>query len=134
MKRSYTYLAVLFFLISGLFLTCYSDCFASESSEGATFIASAQEGETADEKEGDLEEEVSLRLYPNPASEDINVDYSGENLKKVRLISLTGQTISSEDNPSDNSHTFKVKDLEKGIYIVEVEGEENSFARRVVIE
>ncbi|MEX2485491.1 MAG: T9SS type A sorting domain-containing protein [Brumimicrobium sp.] len=61
-----------------------------------------------------------FKLYPNPASETINLD-AKENIENVSIYNMTSQKV-MDYNPSDNmtSVEMNVSNLDKGTYFIEV--------------
>lgn len=60
-----------------------------------------------------------IDIYPNPVTSELTID-SKENFNTLKIIDLTGKTvkmISSQD------HTVNVSDLEIGIYILQIQGD-----------
>lgn len=74
-----------------------------------------------------------LRLFPNPASESINI--SGITAgSKVRIMNLAGQTV-FESISTNSQMIADVKNLPKGLYIVHIQGSnENSLSQKLVIK
>lgn len=66
---------------------------------------------------GDLDENQVV-LYPNPVSDELNVDYAGE-INTVRITNLQGQEIMR----FEGTDSFDVSTLASGIYIIMIEGE-----------
>lgn len=62
-----------------------------------------------------------LTLYPNPASEQVNLSFKTilDNVN-VKIISILGQTVYEKSNLSGDNLSLNVSDLIKGIYIIQV--------------
>jgi len=85
----------------------------------------------------ELNEYLSMNIYPNPASEQITIDlYSlkQENYK-LQLMNVSGQVIYAE-TINLNSTTVKTQiDLStypQGIYLIQLSNQENVYSRRVI--
>jgi hypothetical protein len=63
-----------------------------------------------------------LRVYPNPASDELSVSWSGMNVEKVVLTNTVGQTIREYIAPELHAKqvTFDVSGYAAGIYYVNV--------------
>lgn len=74
-----------------------------------------------------LIEEKSLKLYPNPASEFITVEYDGS--EKVGTITdLAGRSI-TKFNLNGTQSTIDISELRKGSYILTIEGHSVKFVK-----
>ncbi len=62
-----------------------------------------------------------LTLYPNPASNQINLSFKSilDNVN-VKIISVLGQTVYEKSNLSGDNLSLNVSDLTKGIYIIQI--------------
>ena len=68
-----------------------------------------------------------IRIYPNPSSSTVNVDYS-EDLE-ITLFNILGQQILKT-----NSKTINISNLEKGTYFLITEDENNSITNFKLIK
>ncbi|WP_107039222.1 T9SS type A sorting domain-containing protein [Brumimicrobium mesophilum] len=64
---------------------------------------------------------IKMNAYPSPASDILNVDFNSNEVNKVELINMMGQTVVSQ-NVSNNveTTTMDVAGVENGVYIVKV--------------
>jgi len=62
-----------------------------------------------------------MNAYPSPASDILNVDFNNNEVNKVELVNMMGQTVVSQ-NVTNTSETAKmnVAGVENGVYIVKV--------------
>jgi GH35 family endo-1,4-beta-xylanase len=77
--------------------------------------------------------ESALKVYPNPATNDLNIDYDKAPYN-VLLFNSVGVLIQSEvaENPS---HKMNVGHLNKGFYLIRIQDKENNtVTRKVIIE
>ena len=84
---------------------------------------------TVDVKMVEIRSEVSLSLYPNPATDYVMVELSNENIERVELYSMTGQLLRSEA-VSGSRVEVSVGDLPSGVYSVLVNGR---YGKRVMV-
>jgi len=84
---------------------------------------------TVDVKMVETRSEVSLVLYPNPATDYVMVELSNENIERVELYSMTGQLLRSEA-VSGSRVEVSVGDLPSGVYSVLVNGR---YGKRLVV-
>jgi glucose/arabinose dehydrogenase len=74
-----------------------------------------------------------VRIYPNPATEDLNIDlpaYPGES--QIRMFNLTQQEISAA-RIADQSVRMDVSNLPPGIYLLEIKNRLGSVVRKINI-
>lgn len=64
-------------------------------------------------------DEVSFTVYPNPASENLNIDLNENNMQELKLVilSLDGKILIKEII-QESKHAVAVKDLKPGTYIL----------------
>jgi PKD repeat protein len=81
--------------------------------------------------EDDFVDEIeSLKLYPNPAKEELNVVVPIENAK-VKIINMSG-TVVKEINFFEKENRINISDLPNGIYMIYVETEEGPMVERFI--
>ncbi len=81
-----------------------------------------------------LENAGRITVYPNPASETITVGLAeGLQIKVMRIISATGQTVLTESN-WNTSRTLNVSKLSRGVYTLELELENSTERTRLVLQ
>jgi hypothetical protein len=79
-----------------------------------------------------------LKLYPDPANNDLNLDImanTGGNVK-MNIYSLTGQKMMSLENPAVpglNNFNLNTSKLANGVYILKIEKEGYTCYRRFMI-
>jgi len=73
----------------------------------------------------------SISLYPNPATDYIIANTSGTGL--LEIVDITGKLVLRK-NILKTSQTIDIRSLEKGMYIVKVTSEKNTFSEKLIIE
>ncbi len=70
----------------------------------------------------------TLTIFPNPANKNIQINtvYS---IKNINIYDFTGKLVKNTTNTN-----IDITDLEKGIYIVKLETENNTFSQKLVID
>ena len=103
-----------------------------ESTEGSC-VGSAETFEvTIDDCIGiDEDIEENLSIYPNPATDVINIQ-SENVIKSIKLMDLTGREIVNESNYS-KTYQLSASNLKPGVYLLVIEMEK-TIVKRVVIE
>lgn len=64
--------------------------------------------------------EASLRMYPNPLSNTLNIESPEAPINMIRLYSMTGALLHSYSIPKSTLHTLDIRSLTAGTYLVEV--------------
>lgn len=64
---------------------------------------------------------INMNAYPSPASDILNVDFKQNEVSKVELINIMGQTVVAQNvtNNADKA-TMNVASVQNGVYIVKV--------------
>jgi Bacterial Ig domain/Secretion system C-terminal sorting domain/Bacterial pre-peptidase C-terminal domain len=80
-----------------------------------------------------------LSLFPNPATNEVNVQFVGTQSGdyNVSLFNATGKTILAQKvtfNEGNNNASFDVSTLPRGLYVVKVSNGAESFSQKVIIE
>lgn len=73
----------------------------------------------------------NVKLYPNPANQELNISTEGFALDQVAIYTLTGQQVLQE-RPVYG--TIDISHLPPGMYIVEVSVENRSFRQKLLVE
>jgi len=89
----------------------------------------------------ELEKALNLSVFPNPASSYLTVNYNLENSSKVsfELHSTLGQSVinfaqfTQERTPGKYNHVLPVQDVPSGMYLLKININDESFARKVNI-
>lgn len=82
---------------------------------------------------------IEVSLYPNPTSGHLNIAFvaNEEGAASINIISLTGQTIMTENmnaSKGQNNMSVGLDQLTKGMYIVSIKTANNQITRTVILE
>ncbi|WP_167605668.1 CotH kinase family protein [Maribellus sediminis] len=80
-----------------------------------------------------ISEEADILVYPNPASERLNIK-SGEYLDYVLLLDLTGKTILSRRDVNQQITQLDISSLNPGIYILQLADLKGFISTRKIIK
>ncbi len=77
-----------------------------------------------------------LKVYPNPATEVINItNFSPNSIETIELYNILGKRVNATISRSENAISINVKNLQSGVYILNINKVEgNSTTRKVIIE
>ena len=79
-----------------------------------------------------VKSEDILAIYPNPVSQGV-VYVSGKNLSKIttaRIIDISGKLVKEIQNPFRNDNSINVQELNTGLYILQINGQNLKFLKR----
>lgn len=62
----------------------------------------------------------SINIYPNPASETIRIESSGQPVEYIRIVDVAGRIV--DEIKSRNNSTIDISDYTNGIYFFEING------------
>ena len=64
---------------------------------------------------------ITMKAYPSPASEELNINFNNYDVNSVELINTVGQTVLTQSVKNNaNSTALNVSGLDNGMYIVRV--------------
>jgi len=76
---------------------------------------------------------LSFKLYPNPTSGSLTLEFEDENQKKVHLYDMYGRIVESFETNSSIA-SLNLREVKKGTYIVVLEINERLGRELIVIE
>lgn len=79
---------------------------------------------------GEVEENISIRLFPNPASDKLFVETDCD-VQEVSLINALGQVVYSNNHITGNQIVIDLDNYASGLYIVNVRNSNGTTSRRV---
>lgn len=78
--------------------------------------------------------EDQLKLYPNPASENLNIVSGNIEIDGIVFYDATGRIVLEQHNQRGKSLTVQVQDLHRGVYYSKITIGENNIFRKFVKE
>jgi len=95
-------------------------------------VASRTKSATISEKTQDLSQKAEFSIYPNPATDFINIQLQNEQVNTVvKLVDLTGKVVKKEVYSNTSTIKFDVAQMNRGIYILQVESSLNNIQRKI---
>lgn len=106
--------------------------FAYESEPNRAIIAGATGAASV---ENPQQIDMQIRVFPNPAADNIDVVFSDGFSGKVSIFNNIGEIVTAKDieNASVNSIQFNTSSLPNGIYLVSAVSGKNTIMRKLVI-
>ena len=78
---------------------------------------------------------TGLNVYPNPATDQLNVVFDATSASKVYLSDLTGKLVDIQTaNVGANTINFNVENVNAGVYFVNISNAFGNTARKVIIK
>ncbi|HFC00142.1 MAG TPA: T9SS type A sorting domain-containing protein, partial [Phaeodactylibacter sp.] len=74
-----------------------------------------------------------IQVFPNPASEKINIDLGNLNGIQLQVFNNFGQILLKKNIPTSNTE-LNVKDWNTGVYFVKIKTEEGVVSKRLVLK
>ena len=85
------------------------------------------------EKKVNRENEIFFKVFPNPATNYINLNSSYDGLVLIEFLDLLGNVIYHQYTSSKS--TINVTNLTRGVYIIKsIYGEQNVFVQKIVLQ
>ena len=72
----------------------------------------------------------NLKIYPNPATSYINITSDREEESEIKIFDMTGRCVKNIIVNDLRNVTVNIDDLEKGIYVINIKGNN----RKLVVE
>lgn len=74
-----------------------------------------------------------LSIYPNPASENITINFSSTSKNiSIKIFDATGRLVKNMENVKSGKNTINVSELENGLYLINVNDGRSSVTKRFV--
>jgi hypothetical protein len=72
-----------------------------------------------------------IRMYPNPASQIINIDPGNQNITNIRIINTLGMVVYEQSEPNKGILQIPVSSLNSGIYTVIIDSRNGTVTRQM---
>ena len=73
----------------------------------------------------------SIKIYPQPLNDELNVSVEGKTIRNVSITAMTGVTVISQDANS-NEVSLNVSSLDSGIYIIVIQTDQGKYTYKIV--
>ncbi len=77
---------------------------------------------------------LSLKIYPNPTHNIVSFDNTSHQIEWIRVYNYLGQELTSYNCANDNNPSVDLSNLPKGIYLLQLEGNETISTHKVMKE
>jgi len=103
----------------------YEDCSGKTTSQQQTVIIGSN---STDIKEVS---EINVSIYPNPVNEILNISCNEQNVDRITIFDITGQTVVEKTNIS-NIERIDMSGFNAGIYFINIYNDKNIYSRKIV--
>ena len=73
-----------------------------------------------------------IMLYPNPASQNINIDPGNQTLTGIRIINETGMIVFEQHDPARGRVQIPVSNLNPGIYSIIINSKNGTVVKQLM--
>jgi len=81
----------------------------------------------------ELLESNGIEFYPNPVKNVLTISNKNGKISAIKVMNLNGQVITVKKNVNGSLVKIDLSGLEKGMYLVEVEMNENSIIKKITV-
>jgi glucose/arabinose dehydrogenase len=70
----------------------------------------------------------NIKIYPNPVKDSLNLDFRNTThiIKEINIFNLHGKLVKSISKPNATITTFSTKEMQNGLYLIEINAENGS--------
>ena len=80
-----------------------------------------------------IENENTLSVYPNPASENITINYTSSSKNtSLKIYDATGRLVKNMENIKSGESTINISELESGLFLINLQDGNNSITKRFI--
>jgi len=103
------------------------------SSYGEIEDYTIQVGDGSSSRDRNIADNVTINIYPNPAVDHFKIDQTGiSGEMSVKIINLTGKVVGTY--LTDGAKELDISKLASGIYIVQINQEDKSWTKKLVVK
>ncbi len=76
----------------------------------------------------------SLKVYPNPSSNEVTIELKGEGEAAIRVFSANGQLMRALDGVRDTKVMMNISDLNNGVYFIQAKQDNKLYVQKLIVE
>ena len=77
----------------------------------------------------------TISLYPNPATDFLIINTSSEQNIDISIYNISGQRVYfSENSRINGEELISLSDFKPGVYIIKLQTQNNSIAKRIIVQ
>jgi hypothetical protein len=78
--------------------------------------------------------EQTVKMFPNPAQDEVNVQWDKLEVRNIQIIDITGKVILSKNISSDTKEArLAISDFPSGLYFLQIKTAEKTLSRKLVL-
>lgn len=111
-----------------------------EDRDGELYIADINGGKVFKIKGGELVSapdfslEENLKIFPNPAREEITIQLTRGKIDSVQIFDIFGKSLLSQKNPDTELIRIPLSGLSSGVYLMQVFSGDQNLTKKLIIE
>lgn len=118
-----------------------SNAYIVKFSSDSSFLVPFEGGDTLNDQEPrdttNLDYVISLTdnkiiIYPNPSKNFVNIISTNERINSYTLYNMGGQTMIKSEKLKTKSEKLNLSSLPKGVYVIKVITDKNTYTRKIV--
>jgi len=75
-----------------------------------------------------------VRVFPNPATDALNVEVNLDEVANVQIVDLTGKVVATQTVSNQGTATFNTANLSSGLYIVSIQTANGVVTEKVLVK
>ncbi|TVZ56146.1 putative secreted protein (Por secretion system target) [Lutibacter sp. Hel_I_33_5] len=75
---------------------------------------------------------TNVSIYPNPASNNLNIEVDNQQIKSVKIFNLLGKEVMQKSINNSSLKNINISQLTKGMYVIQLKTADNSFTRKFI--
>jgi len=77
----------------------------------------------------DFDSETNLAVYPNPASDKLNIETNGDAITSILIVDITGKILFAEADLKINEKVIDISSYSEGVYFVHIN---NAITKKII--
>lgn len=78
-------------------------------------------------------EKVDLKIYPNPASDQLNIESGSGDISAIEFYDLTGKLVKPEYVNHTHFTTINISELTNGVYLINTVGDASAKLQKLIV-
>jgi hypothetical protein len=78
-------------------------------------------------------EKVDLKIYPNPASDQLNIESGSGDISAIEFYDLTGKLVKTEYVNHTHFTTINISELTNGVYLINTVGDASAKLQKLIV-
>ena len=75
-----------------------------------------------------------IKVYPNPVTNEVNIELGNLGATTINIYTVTGQLISSQKDINESIYSLSLQGRTQGVYFLEIITEKNKYQQIIIKE